>query len=171
MLEQQRLCRVIEQRYRDLLGYRSAGTPRATSSSDSTQHCCSKRSNNSSSMRSSSKSVDPASISDTDALFGAGLNLDSIDALELATAIARKYDITGQPGPGNARCISLGRPSRRLCCAETSRGRAAHHVNVSNVWLVPIGSSVTTRSSAVAITSRKSCEWYMRLVPFAMQVK
>ena len=37
--------------------------------------------------------VDPASISDTDALFGAGLNLDSIDALELATAIARKYDV------------------------------------------------------------------------------
>lgn len=37
--------------------------------------------------------VDPASISDTDALFGGGLNLDSIDALELATAIANKYDI------------------------------------------------------------------------------
>ena len=37
--------------------------------------------------------VDPASISDTDALFGAGLELDSIDALELATAIARKYDV------------------------------------------------------------------------------
>jgi len=37
--------------------------------------------------------VDPASISDTDALFGGGLNLDSIDALELATAIARKYDV------------------------------------------------------------------------------
>jgi acyl carrier protein len=37
--------------------------------------------------------VDPASISDTDALFGEGLNLDSIDALELATAIARKYDV------------------------------------------------------------------------------
>jgi acyl carrier protein len=37
--------------------------------------------------------VDPASISDTDALFGAGLNLDSIDALELATAIARKYNV------------------------------------------------------------------------------
>jgi acyl carrier protein len=37
--------------------------------------------------------VDPASIADTDALFGAGLNLDSIDALELATAIARKYDV------------------------------------------------------------------------------
>jgi acyl carrier protein len=37
--------------------------------------------------------VDPDSISDTDALFGSGLNLDSIDALELATAIARKYDI------------------------------------------------------------------------------
>jgi acyl carrier protein len=37
--------------------------------------------------------VDPASISDTDALFGAGLNLDSIDALELATAISRKYDV------------------------------------------------------------------------------
>jgi acyl carrier protein len=39
--------------------------------------------------------VDPASISDTDVLFGAGggLNLDSIDALELATAIARKYDV------------------------------------------------------------------------------
>jgi acyl carrier protein len=37
--------------------------------------------------------VDPASISDSDALFGSGLNLDSIDALELATAIARKYDV------------------------------------------------------------------------------
>jgi len=37
--------------------------------------------------------VDPASITDTDALFGDGLNLDSIDALELATAIARKYDV------------------------------------------------------------------------------
>jgi acyl carrier protein len=37
--------------------------------------------------------VDPASISDSDALFGDGLNLDSIDALELATAIARKYDV------------------------------------------------------------------------------
>lgn len=37
--------------------------------------------------------VDPASISDTDALFGSGLNLDSIDALELATAIAKKYDV------------------------------------------------------------------------------
>lgn len=37
--------------------------------------------------------VDPASISDTDALFGDGLGLDSIDALELATAIAKKYDI------------------------------------------------------------------------------
>jgi acyl carrier protein len=37
--------------------------------------------------------VDPATISDSDALFGSGLNLDSIDALELATAIARKYDV------------------------------------------------------------------------------
>jgi len=37
--------------------------------------------------------IDPATISDSDALFGAGLNLDSIDALELATAIARKYDV------------------------------------------------------------------------------
>jgi len=37
--------------------------------------------------------VDPASISDTEALFGSGLELDSIDALELATAIARKYDV------------------------------------------------------------------------------
>lgn len=37
--------------------------------------------------------VDPTTISDTDALFGSGLNLDSIDALELATAIARKFDI------------------------------------------------------------------------------
>jgi acyl carrier protein len=37
--------------------------------------------------------IDPATISDTDPLFGAGLALDSIDALELATAIARKYDV------------------------------------------------------------------------------
>ena len=38
--------------------------------------------------------VEPSSISDSDPLFGGGLNLDSIDALELATAIARKFDIT-----------------------------------------------------------------------------
>ena len=37
--------------------------------------------------------VDPATISDSDPLFGDGLGLDSIDALELATAIAKKYDI------------------------------------------------------------------------------
>ena len=37
--------------------------------------------------------VDPTTISDSDALFGAGLNLDSIDALELAMAVARKYDV------------------------------------------------------------------------------
>lgn len=37
--------------------------------------------------------VDPESISNTDALFGSGLNLDSIDALELATAIAKKYNV------------------------------------------------------------------------------
>ena len=37
--------------------------------------------------------VDPKTISDTDALFGGGLNLDSIDALELAAAIAQKYGI------------------------------------------------------------------------------
>ncbi|HEY0252577.1 MAG TPA: phosphopantetheine-binding protein [Kofleriaceae bacterium] len=37
--------------------------------------------------------VDPASITDGDALFGSGLGLDSIDALELATALARKFDI------------------------------------------------------------------------------
>jgi len=37
--------------------------------------------------------VDPSSISDSDALFGAGLNLDSIDALELASALAQKFDI------------------------------------------------------------------------------
>lgn len=37
--------------------------------------------------------IDPKSISDTDALFGGGLNLDSIDALELAAAIAQKYSI------------------------------------------------------------------------------
>lgn len=37
--------------------------------------------------------VDPVAISDTEALFGSGLNLDSIDALELATAIARNYGV------------------------------------------------------------------------------
>ena len=38
--------------------------------------------------------VEPASISDSAPLFGGGLDLDSIDALELATAIARRFDIT-----------------------------------------------------------------------------
>jgi len=35
--------------------------------------------------------VEPAAISDTDALFGAGLNLDSIDALEIALEISKRY--------------------------------------------------------------------------------
>jgi acyl carrier protein len=37
--------------------------------------------------------IDPEKISDSDALFGAGLNLDSIDALELASAVSRKFNI------------------------------------------------------------------------------
>ena len=41
--------------------------------------------------------VDPATISDSEPLVGAGLNLDSIDALELATAIARTYDVKVNP--------------------------------------------------------------------------
>lgn len=35
--------------------------------------------------------VDPAGIDPEDALFGAGLGLDSIDALELALAISKKH--------------------------------------------------------------------------------
>lgn len=37
--------------------------------------------------------VTPDAIGDADPLFGGGLELDSIDALELATAIARTYDV------------------------------------------------------------------------------
>lgn len=36
----------------------------------------------------------PESIDDDDALFQSGLGLDSIDALELAVAIERKYRVT-----------------------------------------------------------------------------
>lgn len=35
--------------------------------------------------------VEPASINPEEPLFGAGLGLDSIDALELALAISKKY--------------------------------------------------------------------------------
>lgn len=37
------------------------------------------------------EAVDPATIDPTEPLFGAGLGLDSIDALELALAISRRY--------------------------------------------------------------------------------
>jgi acyl carrier protein len=36
----------------------------------------------------------PAEIGDDDPLFGSGLGLDSIDALELAVAIERTYKVT-----------------------------------------------------------------------------
>lgn len=38
--------------------------------------------------------VSPADIDENDALFGDGLGLDSIDALELGVAIKKKYNIT-----------------------------------------------------------------------------
>lgn len=37
--------------------------------------------------------VDPADIEDDEALFGAGLELDSIDALELVVSLEKKYQI------------------------------------------------------------------------------
>jgi len=41
---------------------------------------------------------------DTDApLFGEGLGLDSIDALELGVALKKKYDITLEAGDANTR--------------------------------------------------------------------
>ena len=39
----------------------------------------------------------PADIDSAAPLFGAGLGLDSIDALELAVAIDRKYGVSVQP--------------------------------------------------------------------------
>ena len=38
--------------------------------------------------------LEPQSISSTDHLFGDGLGLDSIDALELGVAIRKKYGVT-----------------------------------------------------------------------------
>ena len=38
--------------------------------------------------------LDPASIPEEEALFGAGLGLDSVDALELVVALEREFDIT-----------------------------------------------------------------------------
>jgi acyl carrier protein len=38
--------------------------------------------------------VSPGQISDGEALFGGGLGLDSIDALELAVAVERRYQVT-----------------------------------------------------------------------------
>ncbi len=37
--------------------------------------------------------VEPSDIKDGESLFGAGLDLDSIDALELVVSLEKKYDI------------------------------------------------------------------------------
>lgn len=37
--------------------------------------------------------IDPSEISDTDALFGDGLGLDSIDALEIIVLLEKEYNI------------------------------------------------------------------------------
>jgi acyl carrier protein len=42
---------------------------------------------------------DPASISDDCALFGEGLELDSLDALQLATSVEERYGVTIPEGP------------------------------------------------------------------------
>lgn len=43
--------------------------------------------------------VKPEDISDDGPLFGSGLSLDSIDALELAMAIGRSYSVRMSPTP------------------------------------------------------------------------
>lgn len=49
--------------------------------------------------------VTPAQIEIDAALFGEGLGLDSIDALELAIAIERKYDVKIEPKDEQTRAI------------------------------------------------------------------
>jgi len=49
--------------------------------------------------------VDPASIDPEAPLFGDGLGLDSIDALEIAMAVAKKYQVELSPNNQNNREI------------------------------------------------------------------
>lgn len=47
--------------------------------------------------------VKPEDIGDDEALFGAGLELDSIDALELGIALKKKYGVTFPTDPAENR--------------------------------------------------------------------
>jgi len=49
--------------------------------------------------------IDPASIDPEAPLFGDGLGLDSIDALEIAMAVAKKYQVELSPNNQNNREI------------------------------------------------------------------
>ena len=49
--------------------------------------------------------TDPASIDPTAPLFGDGLGLDSIDALEIAMAVSKKYQVELSPNNENNREI------------------------------------------------------------------
>jgi len=66
--------------------------------------------------------IDAADIAPTDALFGEGLGLDSIDALELALAISRDYGLELKSDDADNRAIfaSLRSLARHI---ETHRTR------------------------------------------------
>ncbi len=59
--------------------------------------------------------VTPAQIDSEAPLFVEGLGLDSIDALELALAVSRKYAVRIKSWPRPSRSIPAGSPRRRLC--------------------------------------------------------
>lgn len=73
---------------------------------------------------------DPASIGDDEALFGDGLGLDSVDALELVVALEKEYGIkirSDEIDPqAFANVDSLGRfvAARRAADAEAAPGSA-----------------------------------------------
>lgn len=68
--------------------------------------------------------MSPGDIDNDNQLFGEGLGLDSIDALELGMALKKKYDI--ELDAGDSRTREHFRSVATLAALIRSQGKAAH---------------------------------------------
>ena len=71
--------------------------------------------------------VQPGDIDSQAPLFGAGLGLDSIDALELVMALQRKYGFKASESPGFSRdCFASVDTLATFVSAQLARAQGSH---------------------------------------------